>query len=172
MAWLVPTRQLPRELPASTERSGLLVAVQQRARIDQHLVVAGPARRPAARAAAGAGQSRPPRCRPASTATSRVGKSWPGSEPLPICEKPSTTAAVAPGSPAAIAAAIRSACASISARPRPSIRSVGTSRSARASSRNSASVASSAASVSLPTRTIRASGFLRTASIQAAPGRG
>ena len=67
-----------------------------------------------------------------------------------------------------MAAAIRSACAAISAVLRPSIRSVGTSRSASASSRNSTSVASNAASVSLSTRTIRASGFLRIASIHRA----
>ena len=66
------------------------------------------------------------------------------------------------------AAAIRWACASMSAEPRPSIRSVGTSPSARCSSRNSTSVASSAASDSLSTRTIRASGFLRIASIHRA----
>ena len=95
----------------------------------------------------------------------------PGSEPPPTWLTPATTVTDAPSSLSATAAAIRWACSAMSPRRRPNIRSVGTSRSAAAGSRNSESVASRAASVSLPTRTIRAIGFLRIAR-SGRPGRG
>ena len=58
-------------------------------------------------------------------ATSRVARFCVGSEPLPICENPSAVVTAAAAVWPAIAWAMRSACAAMSARPRQSIRSVG-----------------------------------------------
>ena len=145
-----------------------LVALQQRAGIGQHLALvhAGEDRRGVTPQAAR--QSRPPPVA-AGTATSRVGRSCAGQRAASHLREPVDDRGLAAGGArGAIAAAIRSAWVPMSAKSRQSIRSVGTSASARASSRNNASVASSAARVSLSTRTMRASGFLRIASIHAA----
>ena len=165
--WSLAARHFHKALPIKQACSS--ASVQAASRVDQHLVLADAGEDRPAVAAEPRGQARPGRAARQGTATSRVGRSWPGSEPPPICDTPSTTChGCAAGTSRAIAAAIRSAWRG-DVRPgsRQTIRSVGTSRMACASSKNSPSVASSAASVSLPTRTIRASGFLRTASTSA-----
>ena len=157
---------------ASTTASTNVVflAVQERARVDQHLALvdAGEDRRLCA--AEPQRQARRPRCDSGRTATSRVGRFCVGSEPLPICEKPSIVVTTA--AEVSFADRLRR-----SARPgrrsRPGCGGASAAWALRAgpaaSSRNSDSVASRAASVSLPTRTIRANGFLRIGLDQVGP---